>query len=163
MRIIKVTEKTPESFKKNLIYFIKKYGDGHITKKAIIWIKNTPFADINKKNGDLIHVYLNNKNNIIGTIAIANYGLKQAIIVVHPKVRNKGVAQNLVMETQKDIDRLYVKVANDNVASLKLCFSVGMNAFDLIKGPTGKPTSVLGFGNWSSDEWFKAKNNFGGG
>lgn len=157
MRLIKVTERTPESFKKKLIYFISKYGDGHITRKATIWLKNTPFSDIKKENGDLIHIYLNDKNNIIGVIAIANYGLKQAIIVVHPKVRNNGLARNLVIGTEEDINRFYVKVANDNIASLKLCFSVGMKAFDLIKGPTGKPTLILGFGNWHLEEWTKNK------
>jgi len=156
MKLIKLTEKTPESFKKTLLRFITKYDDGHITKKAILWLQNTPLSEIKKENGDIIHIYLNSKNNIIGVIAIANYGLKQAIIVVHPRIRNKGVAQNLAMGTLEDISRFYVKVANDNIASLKLCFSVGMKAFDLIKGPTGKPTLILGFGNWSSEEWFKA-------
>lgn len=155
MKLIKVTEKTPESLKKALIRFIYKYGDGHITKKAIIWLKSTPLLELQREKGDLIHIYLNDKNNIIGVIAIANYGLKQAIIVVHPKVRNNGLAQNLVKGTLEDIDRFYVKVANDNMASLKLCFSVGMRAFGLTKGPTGKPTLILGFGNWNSKEWFK--------
>lgn len=159
MRIVKLTSRTPETFKKSLLGFITKYGDGHITKKAIRWLQNTPLSEIKKENGDVIHIYLNNKNSIIGVIAIANYGLKQAIIVVHPQVRKKGIAQNLVLGVLEDIDRFYVKVANDNIASLKLCFSVGMRAFDLIKGPTGKPTLVLGFGNWSSEEGAKLKHN----
>jgi len=153
LKKIKITDQTPESFRQTIIRFMMKYGDGHITKKAIRWLKQTPFSDLHPLNGDLIHVVVNSHKKIVAVLAIAHYGLEQAIIAVHPQIRKKGIANKLVMEAIEDIDRLYVKVANDNVASLKLCFSVGMKAFDLIKGPTGKPTLVLGLGKWDQKEW----------
>ncbi|GBF11752.1 GNAT family N-acetyltransferase [Tepidibacillus sp. HK-1] len=152
MRKVKINASVPERFKQPLIRFINKYGDGHITRKAIEWLKKTPFQKLNQSNGDLIHVILEGKK-IIGVLAIARFGLDQAIIVVHPEVRKQGVAYQLVTEALEDIDRYYVKVANDNVPSLKLCFAAGMKAFDLTKGPTGKPTFVLGIGNWDASEW----------
>ena len=155
MQRIKVNSSTPEGLKKPLISFISKYGDNHITKKAINWFNRTPFSEITKEKGDAVHIIINDRNKIIAMIGIVNYGLEQAIIVVHPKIRKTGIAQKLTNGVLDDIDRYYVKVANDNIPSLKLCFSIGMRAFNLIKGPTGKPTLVLGFGNWNSNEWFK--------
>lgn len=155
---IKVSERTPESFRKSIIRFILKYGDGHITKKTINWLRQVSFSSIRKENGSIIHVLLNDKKNIIGLIAIERYGLEQAIIVIHPQVRKKGLADKLVLTALEDIDRFYVKVANDNIPSLKLCFRVGMRAFDLMKGPTGKPTLILGIGNWNAKEWSNYNN-----
>jgi len=152
LKKIKISDQTTELLRKSLINFVIRYGDEHITKKAINWLKSVPFPKINQENGDLIHIYVEGKK-IVGLLAIANYGMEQAFIVVHPNFRKTGVAYQLVVESLEDIDRFYVKVANDNVPSLKLCFATGMYAFDLIKGPTGKPTLVLGIGNWEEEEW----------
>ncbi len=151
MKHVKVNSKTSERVRTPLIRFIKQYGDGHITQKGIRWLKTTPFDELSY-NGNLIHVYLDGKK-IVGVLAIANYGLEQALIAVHPDYRQSGIAYDLVTNALKEINRLYVKVANDNIPSLKLCFSLGMHAFDLTKGPTGKPTLILGLGNWNAEEW----------
>jgi len=158
VRKIKIDPSTPEHFRKILIDFIVKYGDGHITKRAINWLKNTPFSKINQANGDIIHVQLGEKNNIIGILAVAKYGLEQSITVVHPKARNKGIAYQLTAGVLEDINRMYVKVAYDNIPSLKLCFATGMRAFAMTKGATGKPTLILGLGDWSQREWESAKS-----
>jgi len=153
MEKIKITEATDELFKKRLLNFINNYGDGHITKKAITWLQRTPFSEIKPKQGNLIHVLLNKNKKIIAVLAISNFGLDQAIVVLHPNYRKKGLAKKLNTEALTDINRFYVRVANDNIPSLKLCFSLGMQAFSLIKGPTGKPTLVLGMGKWRYKEW----------
>ncbi|MFV9511214.1 GNAT family N-acetyltransferase [Tepidibacillus sp. LV47] len=152
MRMIKITRDTNDQHRQILIRFIQKYGDNHITKKAIDWLKQTPFKKLTPENGDLIYVMVDQKM-IVGVLAIIHYGLKQAFIVVHPKTRKKGIAYQLITEAQKFLDRFYVKVANDNIPSLKLCFATDMQAFALTKGPTGKPTLILGWGNWSKEEW----------
>ena len=144
---------TPNRLRTPIIEFLKKYGDGHITMQGIRWLKTTSFETLSH-SGSLIYVYLDGKK-IVGVLAIANYGLEQALIAVHPNYRESGVAFDLVSESLKELNRLYVKVANDNVPSLKLCFSLGLRAFELLKGPTGKPTLVLGVGNWSPEEWKK--------
>lgn len=156
MRKIKVSSSTSDKFRLSIIRFIVKYGDGHITKKAINWLKRTPFSALKTEQGDLINVFINN-NKILGVLVIADYGLEQAVIAVHSDARKYGLANRLVTEALENIDRFYVKVANDNIPSLRLCFSVGMRAFDMVKGPTGKPTLVLGMGNWDADEWHTHK------
>ncbi len=155
MKKIKITSSTQSKIRKTLVQFIVKYGDGHITRKAVNWINRTPFSKIDKNNGDAIHVFLNEKNQIIGIIAISHYGLEQAIIVIHPNYRKKGLGNQMTKGVLEDIDKYYVRVATDNIASLKLCFSSGMRAFHLVKGPTGKPTLVLGMGNWEITEWLQ--------
>lgn len=157
MKKIKINEKTSDSFLSSILQFIIKYGDNHITKQAIKWLKNTSTKEINSQKGNIIHVIVNDQKKIIGIIAVANYGLEQAIIVVDPKVRKSGIGYRLTKGVLEDIDRYYVKVAHDNIPSLKLCFSVGMQAFDLIKGPTGKPTLILGAGDYDPQEWHSRK------
>ena len=147
MKKIKVTKTTPDVLRIRLINFISKYGGGHITLRAIKWLKNTPLSSLNFDDGDLIHVCLDNNNKILGVIAVSRYGLDYSIIVVHSAMRKKGIAASLMSKVLDDVDRLYVKVVSDNVPSLR--------AFDLIKGPTGKPTLVLGYGNFNSEEWNK--------
>ncbi|WP_339060150.1 GNAT family N-acetyltransferase [Tepidibacillus marianensis] len=152
MRTIEVNKETSDQHRPILIRFIERYGDQHITKKAIDWFKKTPFYQLHDENGDFIHMIMD-KNRIIGVLVIVNYGFNQAFIVVHPKTRQNGVAYQLVTQAQSQLNRFYVKVANDNIPSLKLCFATGMQAFVLIKGPTGKPTLVLGSGHWSKEDW----------
>jgi len=152
MRTIDVNKDTSDQHRPILVQFIERYGDQHITKKAISWLKQTPFSRINPENGDLIHIIME-KKRIIGVLIIANYGFNQAFIVVHPNTRQKGIAIQLIHQAQKRLNRFYVKVAHDNIPSLKLCFATGMKAFDLTKGPTGKPTLILGSGEWSKEDW----------
>lgn len=149
----KILNTTSDKFRITLIKFITKYGDGHITKKAISWLKKTPFSELDLRNGDLIHVIFDNRKRLLGVIAIKHFGLDESVIVIHPNARKKGVGYDLTTGVLEDINRCYVKVANDNIPSLKLCFLCGMRAFELVKGPTGKPTLVLGLGDWDDHEW----------
>lgn len=153
MKKIKITNRTSDVFRKKIINFIKVYGDGHITKRTINFLVKTQFSKLNLDSGDLIHVIIDSNNKICGVVAIIDYGLEHAIIVVKPQMRKKGLANKLISEALLDIDRLYTKVAIDNTPSIKHCFSIGMQAFKLTKGPTGKMTLVFGFGNWSKTEW----------
>ena len=155
MTKIKITKTTPDTLRIRLIKFISTYGDGHITLRAIKWLRTSAFSSLNFNNGDLIHVCLDNNQKILAVFAVSHFGLDHSLIVVHPSIRKKGIARSLMSKTLDDIDRLYVKVANDNIPSLKLCFSIGMRAFDLTKGPTGKPTLIMGYGNFSLEEWNK--------
>lgn len=154
MIIIKITNNTPDNLRVRLINFVRKHGGGHITLRTIRWLKNTTFSSLKYDNGDLIYVYMNN-NKIYGVIAVSHYGLKYSIVVVHSEMRKKGIATNLINEALNNLDRLYFRVANDNIPSLRMCFSISMRAFTLTKGPTGKPTLVLGAGNYDSEEWKK--------
>lgn len=153
MKKLKVSNYSSDTLRKNIIKFVNMYGDGHITKRTIRYLTNTSFSELNFDKGDLIHIIIGKDKKIYGLIIIINYGLDYSIIVVKPEMRNKGLANNLSSEILLDIDRLYTKVAIDNIPSLKHCFSTGMQAFKLTKGPTGKTTLIFGLGKWSKTEW----------
>ncbi|KPC73823.1 hypothetical protein ADL26_12240 [Thermoactinomyces vulgaris] len=143
---------TPRQLAANLpavLNFMKRYGDGRITHRALRWLKQLNTAA--QSEGTLIAVALHQRK-LSGVIAIGHYGLQEAIIAVHPDFRKQGVGESLVRHTLDRIGKLYTRVACDNTASLKLCFRCGLVAFDLFKGPTGKPTLWLGGGNFDPQE-----------
>lgn len=138
-----------ERVRPQLIHFLRRYGDKRVTHKAISWLKQLPAEPYPK--GTLIAVALDGKY-LVGVTAIGNYGLDESLIAVKPAYRTKGIGKDLVRFILRDVDRLYAKVATDNIPSLKLCLSMGMVAFDLFTGVTGKPTLWLGLGNWDRTE-----------
>lgn len=132
-----------------LLRFLKRYGEKRLTHKALRWLQALPAQPYNE--GTFIAVALEERR-LVGVIAIGSHGKEEAIIAVKPSVRRHGVGKKLVRYVLQKVDRLYVRVATDNIPSLKLCFSFGMVAFDLFAGVTGKPTLWLGAGNWDRNE-----------
>lgn len=125
-----------------MIRFIQRFGDKRITHHAIRWFKQLAHLD---HPGTLIAVVTQN-NSLIGLIVIGNYGLDEAFIAVHPKYRNEGVGEGLLRFTLQELPKVFTRVACDNTPSIKLCFSCGLIAYRLIKGPTGKPTLCFASG-----------------
>lgn len=138
-----------DNVRPQLIHFLRLYGDKRLTHKALRWLKQLPAEPYQK--GTQIAVALEGKQ-LVGLAAIGNYGLVESLIAVKPTYRTQGIGQDLIRFLLQDIDRLYAKVATDNIPSLKLCLSMGMVAFDLFTGVTGKPTLWLGLGNWDQAE-----------
>lgn len=132
-----------------LLRFLRLYGDKRLTHKALRWLKQLPAEPYQK--GTIIAVALDDRR-LVGLAAIGNFGLDESIIAVKPDYRKRGLGQDLIRFLLQDVDRLYAKIATDNIPSLKLCFSMGMVAFDLFIGVTGKPTLWLGLGNWDRKE-----------
>lgn len=135
--------------KRIILRFMKRYGDGRITHRALRW-----FQQLNAESlpeGTHLSVALEQKK-LIGVIAIGQYGLQEAFIAVHPDYRQQKVGEALLQHALEHLDKLYTRVACDNTASLKLCFNCGLVAFNLFKGPTGKPTLWLGGGNFQPKE-----------
>lgn len=132
-----------------LVQFIRKYGDGRITTKAIRWFQQLKINTI--PSGSLVAVVVSGKQ-IIGATVVGDYGRQESIIVVHPDHRKHGVGEALLKLTLQKLGKFYSRVACDNIPSLKLCFSCGLTAFHLIKGPTGKPTLWLGGGDYNKQE-----------
>ncbi|QKG83926.1 GNAT family N-acetyltransferase [Kroppenstedtia pulmonis] len=149
---------TPSQLKKwrsSILLFAKKYGDRRITHKALRWLRNVkpgPFPE-----GTWMSVALEGRR-LVGFICFGRYGMEEAFIVVHPSHRKKKVAETLLFHALEELDKVYTRVACDNVPSMKLCFSAGMIAFNLTTGPTGKPTLCFGGGEWSPEEFKKYMN-----
>lgn len=150
MTILSIHPKQLKKVKPILLKFLRQHGDGRITHHALQWLKKLQPHQLNK--GTCITCALKQKK-LIGIVVFANYGLTESFTAVHKDHRNQKIGEKLLKYSLSHFDRLYTRVATDNLPSLKLCFSCGMTAFHLIKGPTGKPTFVFGGGNWSREEW----------
>ncbi|MBA4541613.1 MULTISPECIES: GNAT family N-acetyltransferase [Thermoactinomyces] len=138
-----------ETAKVPVIRFMKRYGDGRITHRALRW-----FQRLSKQNipeGTYVAAALD-KKKLIGVIVFGHYGLQESFIAVHPQYRKRGVGEVLLKSALAKLPKIYTRVACDNIPSLKLCFSCGLIAFKLIKGPTGKPTLWLAGGDYSTED-----------
>lgn len=140
-----------DRYRNRLLQFIRLYGENRVTHKALRWFRNLS-TDRSGDEGTLICAALDEKGRILGVVVVGHYGLEESFVVVKPSSRAQGVGQALVRQTVQRLGRLYGRVAVDNPASLKMCFNVGMIAFDLFTGVTGKPTLWFGAGNWDKKE-----------
>lgn len=151
MQLVPLTPQLLSRHRDRLIRFSLRHGDKRITHKALRWLKrlplNQPFPQ-----GTWMAVALE-KDRLCGFILFGGFGLEEAFIVVHPARRRQRVGEQLLELALSRLDRIYTRVACDNIPSLKLCFSMGLVAFHLISGPTGKPTLILGGGNWTRKEF----------
>lgn len=150
MEIIRVDPAMWSKIKDRVVRFIQKYGEGRITRKAIRWLKELNGEHL-QKNGTFILIAAEEKK-ILGVIAVSNYGIDQSVVVVNPEVRQRGVGKTMIQHLLEHAEKLYGRVALDNIPSLKMCFSIGMVGFKLVEGPTGKPTLWLGLGNWKKED-----------
>jgi GNAT superfamily N-acetyltransferase len=136
--------------REKLIHFIKTHGERRITSRAIRWLQ-TLSDEALEQEGTLLLVYTQNKK-LLGLLAVSEYGIHESFIIVHRKVRRHGIGKTLTEEVVQRLGKLYVRVAADNMASLKTCFSTGMVAFACMKGVTGKPTLWLAAGEWNKKD-----------
>lgn len=149
MLIREVPYQKLEQVRPKLIRFLRLYGDKRITHKALRWLNRLPAAPYGE--GTMIAIALDQKR-LAGVLVIGRYGIEESLIAVKPRYRKAGLGKELVQYCFRTIDRMYARVATDNVPSLKLCFALGMVAFDLFTGVTGKPTLWFGLGNWDKNE-----------
>ena len=146
----------PEEWKKvrpKVISFIRRYGDRRITQQGLNWLKSASEKEL-QEPGTGVWVAVENKR-MVGLSALSHYGIHQSLIVVHPNLRNKSVARNMVTTIIQSVGKIYGRVAYDNHASLSMCLGSGMVVFARAKdGPTGKPTYWVGGGNWKREDIF---------
>lgn len=134
-----------------LIQFIKQHGDNRITHRAIRWLREADADLLLFKEGTAIITALEN-SRLRGVIIISDYGIDEAFVVVHRDHRSKSTGTNLIQQYLKKREKLYGKVALDNIPSMKMCFANSMVALKLTEGPTGKPTLWFGTGNWNKED-----------
>ncbi|MGA8942895.1 MAG: GNAT family N-acetyltransferase [Thermoactinomyces sp.] len=156
MKIYQFSPQAVGRIKKPIIRFMKRYGDGRITSRAIKWF-NQQSEDSFKENSLIAAAYDGNK--VTGIIVFGNYGIDESFIAVHPDYRQKRVGEQLLKKAIHSLGKVYARVAADNIPSIKLCFACGLVAFSLIKGPTGKPTFWMGGGNFSPEDVIKQKTS----
>jgi GNAT superfamily N-acetyltransferase len=152
-KIMQIKQIAPEHLGKvrqRLIQFFQLYGDKRITKRGLNWLEEVTPEELSEQ-GNCLLVCIEDAR-LLGAIAVGNFGRRESFIAVRPTQRQKGIGQLLVDGLMKRMDKMYARVALDNIPSLKLCFSMGMAGFQIITGPTGKPTLWLGLGNWSKED-----------
>lgn len=132
-----------------LITFTTQYSEDRITHQAIRWLKRLKPNEL--RDGTIIIIAVEGKK-LLGLVAFGNYGIDESFCVVHPRYRNRGIGEQLLKQSLQHLNRIYTRVATDNIPSLKVCFSCGLVAFRLQEGPTGKPTFVFGGGDWKEKE-----------
>lgn len=160
---VEVRALRPEEWKQarpKVINFVRRYGDRRITQQGLDWLKRISEAEF-KEPGTGVWVALENRR-LVGLAALSHYGIKESLIVVHPQIRNRSVAKNIVETIVHTLGKIYGRVAYDNHASLGMCLSSGMVVFARAKdGPTGKPTYWVGGGKWKKEDIFPPKKETG--
>ncbi|RXT03612.1 GNAT family N-acetyltransferase [Ammoniphilus sp. CFH 90114] len=137
--------------RQNLLDFIQRFGDKRITHKAIRWLDVLSVDEL-KQRGNGIAIAIE-RGELIGVLVVAQFGIHHSFIAVHNDHRKRGIAKLLLREVTKRMDRFYARIAMDNIPSLSTSFSIGMVAIEVVKGPTGKPTLLLGWGNWDRENF----------
>lgn len=150
MNIKRISPELFPRFRNHLIHFVRQHGDRRITKKAIQWLASLDSQQLFSE-GNLILAMVEGRR-LLGLLVVSDYGIQESFIVVHKLARQQRIGSQLVGEMLSCLDKFYSRVALDNVPSLKLCLTMGMVGFKLVRGPTGKPTLWLGVGNWQRED-----------
>lgn len=136
---------TPEIWikeKKRLLSFIIRFGEKRITAASLYALRTLNPTWLETENGRSRAVIVLTKHNgrMTGLGFAADGGEGGCIIVVHPDVRRSGAGYAMMRAIMNKLGSLACHVAADNIASMTLCFSLGMKAVSIHKGPTGKST-----------------------
>lgn len=151
MNYLELSPSQLERHRERIIQFLKKHGDNRITHRAIRWLRSFDVDHILLQEGTSAIAAID-QSVLQGFLMVSDYGRDESFIVVHQEQRTKNIGSALIQQYLAKNDKLYGRVALDNIPSLKLCLSNGMVGFKLTEGPTGKPTLWLGLGNWKKDD-----------
>ncbi|GAA0376392.1 GNAT family N-acetyltransferase [Bacillus horti] len=139
-----------ERHRAKLTLFIQKNGDKRITKDAIEWVKRVNPTRLSEE--ETVVIVASEGNKVIGVLIAANYGIEEGVIVVDRRNRNHSIAKRMVQTVISQLNKIYGRIALDNIPSLKVCLDNGLVAFHLFEGPTGKPTVWVGGGEWTKED-----------
>lgn len=137
---------TPEMWmkeKRRLLGFIIRFGEKRITVASLHALRSLDaswlMADENGCSKAAI-VIARSGRRITGLGFAADGGDGGCLIVVHPSARRTGTGSAIMRGMMNALGHLACHVAADNIPSMALCFSLGMKAVSIHKGPTGKST-----------------------
>lgn len=140
-----------EKHRQKLVSFIQQHGDNRITHRAVRWVKSLD-PDATLLNPGTSAIAAMDDKRLRGFLIVSDYGRDESFVVVHRDYRSMNTGKNLIQQYLYHHDKLYGRVALDNIPSLKMCLANGMVGFKMTEGPTGKPTLWLGIGNWNKDD-----------
>ncbi|WP_051251206.1 GNAT family N-acetyltransferase [Paenibacillus harenae] len=137
---------TPDKWsseQKRLIGFAIRFGDKRLAVSTIHALRKLDGlrleADRQGAYGAVVSVATLG-GRLAGFGFASDGGESGCMVVVHPEARGLGVGSAIVQAMIQRLGRLCCNVATDNIASMSLCFRLGMTAVSMHKGPTGKPT-----------------------
>jgi GNAT superfamily N-acetyltransferase len=143
---VKLELLTPEKWlteQKRLIGFAIRFGDKRLavsTIHALRRLDGTSLgADQQGEYGAVVAVATQG-GRLVGFGFASEGGEGGCMVVVHPDARGLGAGSAIVQAMIQRLGRLCCNVAADNIASMALCFRLGMTAVSMHRGPTGKPT-----------------------
>ncbi|WP_187820550.1 GNAT family N-acetyltransferase [Pasteuria penetrans] len=138
MRLIAVSPSQWDVARAPILTFIRRYGEDRITHRTRRWLGKLSSTGLQIKGTYIAAMF--NRRTLIGVLAIQQHGRRHACVVVHPRFRRQGVGEQLLQAALQQLDFLYARVAIDNIASLRLCFSCGLLAYKMTRGITQKST-----------------------
>ncbi|MUT64450.1 GNAT family N-acetyltransferase [Paenibacillus sp. NEAU-GSW1] len=138
---------TPELWlkeRKRLLGFAVRFGEKRLTVAAVHALRllePSLLAEMNEAGAPEAVIAVAKLNGRIAGIGFASGGGERgSFFVVHPDARRLGIGSALVRAMIDKLSSFTCNVAIDNVASMRLCFQLGLTAVSLHTGPTGKPT-----------------------
>jgi len=151
MKLVRLPAPKLTAVQATLVRFIREQGDSRITKQAIQWLSRLNPANLCAE-GTVILMAMNG-SHLIGLFAVSRFGLDQSLIVVDRRFRTRGIGRALALHMRDLLPKLYVRIAADNDASLRLFQQLGFQMVKACVGPTGKSTLWLAAGDWSYSDW----------
>lgn len=138
--------------RRRLLNFAVRFGDKRLTVAAFHTLRRLVPSMLDKDISGVcqaIVVVAKQGSRIVGMGFASEEGEAGCIVVVHPNERGCGVGSAIMEAMILRLGRLTCNVALDNIASMALCFRLGMSAVAMHKGPTGKATLRFerGFGH----------------
>ena len=113
MHIREVPYSQLNKVRRRLLHFLRLYGDKRLAHKALRWLSTLPPIQP-VEEGTVIAVALDGRR-LVGVIAMDSTGKEKSIIAVKPDYRQSGVGRQLVHYALEHLDRLYARVAMDNI------------------------------------------------
>ncbi len=124
-----------------LMNFMRRHGDGRITRRAHKWLQNIDSEQLRRHGTCIVTASIGAQ--LKGILLVAQHGRQVMAIVVHRTARRQKIGQMLVRHALRNVRFLEARVATDNSSSIGMCFAAGMVAVALERGVTGKPTLLF--------------------
>lgn len=143
MELLLLTPEMWKNEKRKLLGFIIRFGEKRITVASLHALRSLePSWLMPDESGCSRAAIVISKSGgrITGLGFAADGGDGGCLIVVHPAARRTGTGSAIMQCMMRALGRLACHVAADNIPSMALCFSLGMKAVSIHKGPTGKST-----------------------
>lgn len=131
------------SEKKRLIGFALRFGDKRLAVSTLHALRKLDDSLLEQAQGGgcgAVIAVASHGSRIVGFGFAADGGEGGSLVVVHKEARGLGIGGKIVEAMIGRLGAMTCNVAADNIASMAICFRLGMQAVSMHRGPTGKPT-----------------------